>query len=57
MQGAVKNTVFYPIGREGEKWNDAEFKAWFNAQGTVKRSYKEQVLDKVSLLKDNFDVE
>ena len=31
MQGAVKNTVFYPIGREGEKWNEAEFKAWFSA--------------------------
>ena len=40
MEGATK-TIFYPIGREGQKWNEEEFKAWANAQGTVKRSYKE----------------
>jgi len=56
MQGA-KKTVFYPIGREGQKWNEEEFKAWAAAQGNKKRSYKDEVLDKISLLKDDFDVE
>ena len=56
MQGEKKN-VFYPIGREGQKWNEEEFKAWATAQGTVKRSYKEEVLDKISLLKDKFEIE
>jgi len=56
MQGA-KKTVFYPIGREGQKWNEEEFKAWAAAQGIKKRSYKDEVLDKISLLKDDFDVE
>jgi hypothetical protein len=57
MIKAVRKTIFYPIGREGQKWNEEEFKAWAAAQGNVKRSYKEEVLDKISLLKENFEIE
>ena len=60
MQGADTNSeanIFYPIGRHGQPWNEEEFKAWKTAQGNVQRSYKEEVLDKIDLLKENFDVE
>ena len=53
----VTRNIFYPIGRHGQPWNEEEFKAWSTAQGTVKRSYKEEVLDKIDLLKEDFDVE
>ena len=56
MQGEIPN-IFYPIGRHGQPWNEEEFKVWSTAQGTVKRSYKEEVLDKITLLEENFDVE
>ena len=58
MQGAVTKftkNIFYPIGRHGQPWNEEELKAWSTAQGNVKRSYKEEVLDKITLLKENFD--
>ena len=55
MQVEAKN-VFYPIGRHGQPWNEEEFKAWSTAQGVVQRSYKEEVLDKITLLQENFDV-
>jgi len=58
MQGeSVPPNIFYPIGRHGQPWNEEEFKAWSSAQGNVKRSYKEEVLDKITLLQENFDVE
>ena len=42
-------------------WKDPtvqeEFAAWKAAQGNVQRSYKEEVLDKIDLLKEDFDVE
>ena len=47
MQGEAPN-IFYPIGRHGQPWNEEEFKAWSSAQGNVKRSYKEEVLDKIN---------
>lgn len=38
----------YPIGTPGTPWSDDEKAQWFEAQ-TIKRSYKEEVLDKLEL--------
>ncbi len=46
---------FYPIGIPGQPWTDADKTNWF-AQQTRKRSYREQVLDKIDALRDRFDV-
>jgi len=43
------------IGTPGKKWTDTEKKEWF-LQQTVKRSYQEQVLNKIDALKQGFDV-
>ena len=47
---------FYPIGTPGQPWTDADKAAWL-AQQTRKRSYREQVLDKLEPLRERFDVE
>jgi hypothetical protein len=58
MQGVdTTRNIFYPIGRHGYPWNEEEYKEWFSAQGQIKRSYKEEVFDKIVLLEENFDVE
>jgi hypothetical protein len=46
---------FYPIGTPGQPWTEADKAAWF-AQQHVKRSYREQVLDKLAPLRTRFDV-
>ena len=46
---------FYPIGTPGKPWNDTDKAEWF-AQQTRKRSYREQVLDKIDRLRERFDV-
>lgn len=45
----------YSIGTPGEPWGDKEKGAWFQAQ-TIKRSYQNQVVEKLDSLKDDFDV-
>ena len=45
----------YPIGVFGKKWDDAERKEWLSLQ-SIKRSYQEEVLDKVAILSEKFDV-
>ena len=46
---------FHPIGTPGQPWTDDD-KAQWRAQQTRKRSYREQVLDKIDALRDRFDV-
>lgn len=46
---------FYPIGTPGQPWTDADKATWF-AQQTHKRSYREQVLDKLEPLADRFEI-
>lgn len=46
---------FYPIGTPGEPWGDSERLQWFESQ-TVKRSYREEVLDKIERLDGSFEV-
>lgn len=45
----------YSIGTQGQKWGETEKAQWFSAQ-QVKRSYKEQVLDKLETLKSQFQI-
>ncbi|MDO8255035.1 M14 family metallopeptidase [Shewanella algae] len=44
----------YPIGTPGTPWGDAEKSAW-RATQNIKRSYHEQVLDKIYALKTAFE--
>ena len=44
----------YGIGVTGQKWQSAEKAQWLTKQ-TIKRSYKEEVLDKLSALNANFN--
>jgi len=52
----MKDETPYPIGKPGHKWGTNECQQWLDQQ-TIKRSYKEQVLQKLSPLADKFDVE
>jgi len=45
----------YPVGTLGEKWGDMEKNFWLKKQD-VKRCYEVEVLDKLTLLKDQFDI-
>eukprot|EP00729_Bicosta_minor_P017692 gene17692-8094_t len=47
---------FYPVGSAGKAWGDAERAQWLKLAGVVKRSYKEEVLDKLEALKEKYDV-
>jgi hypothetical protein len=49
------NLAQYPIGTPGKKWGDAEKAQWLAGQG-VKRAYADEVLGKLELLKDRFDL-
>ena len=46
----------YPIGTPGLKWGDEEKSAWLGAQ-TIKRSYPEEVLAKITPLQEHYDVD
>ncbi len=45
----------YPVGTPGKKWGDDERKAWF-ARQTIKRSYQDEVINKIDALKERLDV-
>lgn len=47
---------FYPIGTEGQPWSESEKATWF-ANTSRKRSYREEVLNKIEALKSRYDVE
>ena len=42
---------------QGQPWVEEERAAWYQYANVVKRSYKEEVLDKLELLKEEFDIE
>lgn len=46
----------YPIGTPGQKWTEKENVQWFEAQ-TIKRSYQDEVVEKIISLKADFDVQ
>ena len=46
----------YPIGTPGQKWTKKENVQWFENQA-LKRSYQDEVLEKISALKADFDVQ
>jgi hypothetical protein len=46
----------YAIGTQGQKWADAEKAQWLALQN-IKRSYADEVLAKINVLKSNFIVE
>jgi hypothetical protein len=46
----------YPIGTPGQKWTEKENTQWFEAQ-TIKRSYQEEVVEKIIALKADFDIQ
>lgn len=45
----------YPIGTLGEKWGELERSTWLKRQD-IKRSYQVEVLDELTLLKEQFDI-
>jgi hypothetical protein len=49
------SNYFYPIGSPGKAWDENECKQWFQAT-TIKRSYEEEVLNRITSLDSNFAV-
>ena len=45
----------YPIGTPGTPWSDTEKKQWLDAQ-SVKRSYKEEVIDRLPAVPENYEI-
>lgn len=43
----------YPIGTLGQKWDEVEKTQWLVAQ-TIKRSYQDEVVNKITAIKNNF---
>jgi hypothetical protein len=46
----------FPIGAAGQAWGDEERATWAARAGVARRSYAEEVLAKLELLKDRFDI-
>lgn len=51
----MKKDTEYHIGTAGQKWGVAENEKWFEEQ-TIKRSYHDEVINKISSLSAHFDV-
>ena len=52
----MKSEENYPIGTPGQQWTEKENTEWFEAQ-TIKRSYQDEVVEKIISLKTDFDVQ
>ncbi|MEH6456131.1 MAG: M14 family metallocarboxypeptidase [Cocleimonas sp.] len=52
----MKTSNDYPIGTVNQKWNACDKALWLSTQ-SVKRSYHDEVLVKLELLKQEFDIE
>lgn len=52
----MNNEIPYPIGSPKKAWSRAERTQWLELQ-SIKRSYKEQVLDKLARLTERFNIE
>ncbi|HET6566259.1 MAG TPA: M14 family metallocarboxypeptidase [Xanthomonadales bacterium] len=50
------NDSVYPIGTPGQPWGDSEKAEWLSRQ-SIRRSYREEVLDKLETLHEHFDFE
>lgn len=50
----MTNHLKYPVGTLGVKWNKADKQQWFELQ-TIKRSYQEEVINKITALSSYFD--
>jgi hypothetical protein len=46
----------YPVGTFGKKWTEKESKQWFKLQ-TIKRSYQDEVVEKITSLQNDFDIQ
>ena len=55
-QEYMSETQNYPIGKPGQAWGENEKTVWLALQ-TIKRSYAEEVLEKLVRLKDSFEIE
>jgi len=55
-EGRMKDEASYSIGAANRKWGSAEREQWLDKQA-IKRSYKEQVLEKISPLAAHVDIE
>ncbi|MUK68358.1 M14 family metallopeptidase [Aliivibrio fischeri] len=51
----MKDEYSYPIGIKGQPWGEQEKAAWLSTM-TVKRSYQEEVVTKITALSERFDV-
>lgn len=51
----MTNNLENLIGTFGKKWNEADKRQWFEQQ-TIKRSYQDEVISKITLLSSHFDV-
>ena len=52
----MNQSAFYPIGTPGMPWGNAEKAAWL-AQQSIKRSYADEVVSVIDMLRARFDVE
>jgi len=52
----MKNEASYSIGKPNQKWGSIERQQWLNLQ-SIKRSYENQVLQRLSSLNKQFDLE
>ncbi|AZG36855.1 MULTISPECIES: M14 family metallopeptidase [Shewanella] len=50
----MSNSTAYPIGTPGQKWTDADKSQWL-AQVTIKRSYQDEVVSKLTPLAAQFE--
>jgi hypothetical protein len=48
---------YYPVGTPGTAWGDPERAEWLKTRTAVKRSYEDDVLAKLELLKTSWNVE
>jgi len=53
---STSTTAFYPVGTPGTPWGDTEKTQWRETR-QIQRSYPEQVVTKIDLLKDRYDVQ
>lgn len=51
----MTNNVENSIGTLGQKWNEIDKLKWFEQQ-TIKRSYQDEVISKITLLSPTFDI-
>jgi len=51
----MTNNLEYPIGTLGNKWNATDKQQWFELQ-TIKRSYQDEVINKINALSLHFEL-